>query len=173
MSAPHLKLAKRFISIHGKMRPMIEVQAVIDVEAKAILLENFSNESLFRRTSYSNGFSDGGLQPSPALARQLGGFLKNDACPEVTVKTLLAGQKYEGSGLWDVLCFEFLAKRSFDTLIELAEGACGFGLARNYLGFGQADEPNVLEFPPDTATEMAAGPVAVSVGSVERVADAA
>lgn len=173
MPAPHLKLVKRFVPIHGKMRPVIEVQAVIDADSKTVLLENFSNESLFRRTSYVNGFSDGGLQPSPALGRQLGGFLKNDACPEVTVKTLLAGQKYEGAGLWDVLCFEFLAKRSFDTLVELAEGARGFGQARTYLGFDVEAEPDVLAFKADTAAEMAAGPAAVAVGGVERVPDAA
>lgn len=173
MAAAHLKLAQRFVSIHGKMRPMIEVQAVIDPASKAVLLENFGNETLFRRTSYANGFSDGGLQPSPALARQLGGFLKNDACPEVTVKTLLAGQKYEGAGLWDVLCFEFIAKRSFDTLVELAQGARGFGQSRIYLGNDAAAEPNVLAFEADTAAEIAASPAAVAVGGIEGKADAA
>ena len=47
MSAPHLKLIKRFIPIHAKMRPMIEVQAVIDAASKAILLDNVARLARF------------------------------------------------------------------------------------------------------------------------------
>lgn len=93
MTTQHLQIAKNMRMVHGKLRPFIEVKAVINPASKAFLLEHFSAETLFKRTAYANGFTDGGLQASPPLARMLSNFIKNDACPEITVKTLLAGQK--------------------------------------------------------------------------------
>lgn len=176
MTTPKLAVAKRMVLIHGKLRPVIEVKAVIDPADHAALLENFANETLFKRTAYANGFADGGLQPSPPLGRMLMNFLKNDACPEITVKTLLAGQKFEGQGLWDLLCFDYVARRSFDGLVELAEGTRGFGRADVYLGFGITAD--VAAFEADTvlelaASEVAAGPAAVAVGGVQGIANAA
>jgi hypothetical protein len=170
MSA-QLLIAKRFHEVHGKTKPIIAVRAHIDATATAFLLEHFHSETLFKRTAYANGFSDGGLQASPSLSRMLSSFVKNDACPEITVKTLLAGQKYEGTGLWELQCFEFIAKRSFDALIELVAATQGFGSTQIYLGCGvSADE---AAFIADTTLELAAAPLAVTIGDVEGVANAA
>ena len=168
---PKLAIAKRMMMVHGKLRPFIEVKAVIDPADEAALLENFANETLFKRTAYANGFADGGLQPSPPLGRMLMNFLKNDACPEITVKTLLAGQRFEGQGLWDLLCFDYVARRSFDGLVELAVGTRGFGKADVYRGFGATAD--VAAFVADTALELAAVPAAVAVSGVEGMASAA
>ena len=171
MTTPQLRIAKRMVMVHGRLRPVIEVVAAIDPVDQAALLEHFGHETLFKRTAYANGFADGGLQPTPALSRTLSTFLKNDACPEITVKTLLAGQKYEGQGLWDLLCFDYIAKRAFDALLELAEGTRGFGKADVYLGF--APSTDLAAFAADTALEMAAGPAAVAEGGQQGMANAA
>jgi hypothetical protein len=171
MTVQRLSIAKSMQSIHGKLRPMIEVKAEIEPKAKAFLLEHFGNETLFKRTAYSTGFTDGGLQASPPLARMLANFIRNDACPEITVKTLMAGQKYEGTGMWDIQCFEFVAKRAFDGLTELADGVQGFLAPAVYFGHGVM--PAVAAFHADTALEMAARPAAVTVGGVKGMADAA
>ena len=171
MTAPQLLITKRMVFAHGKNRPLIEVRTIIGDAERAFLLENFAGEGLFKRTAYANGFGDGGLQASPPLVRMLNHFVKNDACPEITVKTLLSGQKYEGAGIWDIQCFEFIAMRAFDTLVELAEGVQGFGCTTPYHGFGIT--PGLASFEADTALEMAARPTAVAVGGIERMADAA
>ncbi|MEQ1695790.1 MAG: hypothetical protein ABL901_08115 [Hyphomicrobiaceae bacterium] len=171
MTTQHLTIAKSMRLVHGKLRPFIEVKAELDPAAKAFLLEYFATETLFRRTAYTNGFTDGGLQASPPLARMLANFVKNDACPEITVKTLTSGQKYEGAGLWDIQCFDFIAKRSFDALCELAAGASGFAKPEIYAGFGVPAD--LAAFTVDTSREMTAAPAPVTVGGVERMADAA
>jgi hypothetical protein len=171
MAANRLLIAKRMMTIHGKARPFIEVKAEIAPGPAAFLLEYFAAEAVFRRTAYAGGFTDGGLQPSPPLARMLANFVKNDACPEITVKTLMAGQKYEGGGMWDILCFEFIAKRSFDALVELAAGANGFTTPNIYLGFDAA--PDATAFEADTLSEMASVPAPIAVGGVQGMADAA
>jgi hypothetical protein len=168
---PHLAMIKAMKLVHGKLRPIIEVQAFIAPSERAFLLEHFHGETLFKRTAYSTGFSDGGLQPSPPLARMLANFVRNDACPEVTVKTLLSGQKYEASGLWDMQCFAFVAQRSFDGLCELAQASTGFDVTHRYFGFGVT--PDAAAFAADTALEMAAGPAAIAVGGIQGMADAA
>lgn len=171
MTTQRLSITKSMQMIHGKLRPIADVRAHVDARAAAFLLEHFSNETLFKRTAYANGFTDGGLQASPPLARMLANFIKNDACPEITVKTLLAGQKYEGAGMWDIQCFEFVAKRAFDGLAELAEGVSGFMAPELYHGFGTT--PAVAAFHTDTVLEMAAAPAAVAVGGIQGMADAA
>jgi hypothetical protein len=169
---PKLLIKKRMVLTHGKLRPVIEVKAEIALAERAFLIEHCPNEQLFKRTAYAGGFTDGGLQASPPLVRMLNHFVKNDACPEITAKTLLMGQKYEGSGVWDILCFDFIAKRAFDALVELAAGVRGFdAAAETYLGFGAT--PDLAAFAADTASEMAAGPAAVAVGGVQGMADAA
>ena len=175
MTTPHLSIIKSMQLAHGKVRPFIEVRAVIDPVARAFLLEHFHAETLFKRTAYANGFTDGGLQASPPLARMLANFIRNDACPEITVKTLTSGQKYEGAGLWDIQCFDFVAKRAFDGLLELASGVASFAAPATYLGFGNPGvlTPDLAAFAADTALEMAARPAAVAEGSVKRMADAA
>lgn len=166
-----LMISKSMRLAHGKLRPYVEVRAHIPEQAKAFLLEHFAAETLFKRTAYANGFTDGGLQPSPPLSRMLANFVRNDACPEITVKTLTSGQTYEGVNLWDILCFEFVAKRAFDSLLELAEGTAGFGIKQTYLGFSL--EADRAVFAADTALEMASIPTAVPVGDAQRMVDAA
>jgi len=171
MTTQQLTISKTMRMVHGKLRPIIEVQAQIDPKAKAFLLEHFAGDTLFKRAAYANGFADGGLAASPPLSRMLSNFVKNDACPEITVKTLTAGQKYEGASLWDILCFEFIAKRSFDALCELAASTASFDASSSYLGFGVASD--LAAFTADTALEMAAAPASVAVSGIERMADAA
>ena len=171
MTTQRLTITKSMQMIHGKLRPLINVRAHIEPRAAAFLLEHFGNETLFKRTAYANGFTDGGLQASPPLARMLANFIRNDACPEITVKTLMAGQKYEGTGMWDVQCFEFIAKRAFDGLTELAEGVQGFLAPAVY--FGHAAHPDLASALKEAASAMAAAPAAVTVGGIERMADAA
>lgn len=153
------------------MRPYIAVRANIDPAAKTFLLAHFASETLFKRTAYVNGFTDGGLQASPALERMLASFVRNDACPEITVKTLTAGQTYEGANLWDLQCFEFVAKRAFDSLLELAAGAAAFDGTQMYRGFAASAE--LAASGGDTALEMAARPTAIPVGGKEGMAHAA
>ena len=171
MIVQRLLIAKRMELIHGKHRPIIVVKAEISPDARAFLLEHFSSETLFKRTAYVNGFTDGGLQASPPLSRMLNNFVKNDACPEITVKTLTSGQKYEASGLWDMQCFEFIAKRSFDALLELAAAANSYKAPYAYHGFDLS--PDEATFAADTVSEMAAIPAAIAVGGIEGMADAA
>lgn len=171
MTMQRLIVSKSMRMAHGKLRPFIDVKAEIDPKAKAFLLEHFGADTLFKRSAYANGFSDGGLQASPPLSRMLSNFVKNDACPEITVKTLTAGQRYEGANLWDILCFDFIAKRSFDALCELAAGAAAFDATEAYLGFGV--QSDLVAFTADTALEMAAAPETVTVAGVERMPDAA
>lgn len=168
MSQPYLTITKRMLTSHGKIRPTIEVRATISEAARALLVEQFPNETLFKRTAYASGFSDGGLQPSPPLARMLSNFVRNDACPEVTVKTLTSGQKYEGMTFWDVQCFDFIARRSFDALCELAAAAEGYGGTTRYYGFDFAPPPADLD-----VAHVLAGPAAVAVGGVQGMPDAA
>ena len=159
---PHLAITKTMRTLHGRVRPFIEVRAHLEPRAQAFLVEHFSQEVLFKRSAYANGFADGGLQASPPLSRMLANFVRNDACPEITVKTLTNGQKYEGAVLWDIECFDFIARRSFDALVELAHSALTFETTRAYRGFGMGDE-----------LVIAAAPAAVPVAGIERVANAA
>jgi hypothetical protein len=171
MSRPHLTITKRMALIHGKMRPLIEVKATVSPDAMKMLIETFPNETLFKRTAYTTGFGGAGLQPSPALERMLNNFVKNDACPEVTVKTLIQGQKFEGTGVWDIQCFDFVAKRSFDALLELVEGVAGFGTTATYQGANATAD--LADFNLDTISEMATAPATIPEGGIERMADAA
>ena len=171
MTQPRLSITKSMQMIHGKLRPLVNVRAHIEPRAAAFLLEHFSNETLFKRTAYANGFTDGGLQASPPLSRMLANFIRNDACPEITVKNLMAGQKYEGTGMWDIQCFEFIAKRSFDGLTELAEGVQGFLAPAVYFGHGAT--PGLASTLKDAASAMAATPAAVAVGGIQGMADTA
>ena len=61
-------------------------------------------------------------------------FLRNDACPEICVKTLLAGQTYLGNSLWDIGCFEYIACRAFDALVAMMAVAAELGREISYDG---------------------------------------
>jgi hypothetical protein len=133
------------VPIQGRTRPSIQAQAVVDEQLAALVLEHFANDPLFKRTMYINGFGEGPGAPSRSLQPLMSGFLKNDACPEITVKTLLAGQTYQGSSLWDLGCFEYIARRAFDALLEILAVAGELGRETAYTGPAPAvSEPNRL-----------------------------
>jgi hypothetical protein len=119
MTAPKLLIRKGIVNIQGKNRPCIQVQAVVDADMNAVLMEHFQNENLFKRSSYAQGLPEGVPMPAPSLASYLAAFVKNDACPEITVKTILAGQMQQCTTIWDVMVFEYIAKRAFDSLVDM------------------------------------------------------
>jgi hypothetical protein len=139
MSAPRLVIRKAMMDVGGKQRPVIQVQAVFEPALQARLNDLFGTEVLFKRAVYAQGFPEGTPLPSPAMAPALNAFLKNDACPEVTVKTLLAGQKLQTNSLWDIVAFEYIAKRSFDNLCEFAATVAELGTETVYRGSTAAD----------------------------------
>jgi hypothetical protein len=94
MSAPRLLIRKAMMNIQGRVRPCIQVQADVAPTILAKLNEHCLQENLFKRSSYSQGFPAGVPMPAPALVPHLNALIKNDACPEITVKTILAGQMH-------------------------------------------------------------------------------
>jgi hypothetical protein len=148
VTTPKLLIRKGLVQIQGRTRPSIQALAIVDERLAALLLEHFANDSLFKRTMYINGFGDGHGAPSRPLQPMMSGFLKNDACPEITVKTLLAGQTFQGNSLWDLGCFEYIARRAFDALVEMLAIARELGRETSY---GGAD---LTAFEADTAREV-------------------
>lgn len=157
MTAPRLVIRKAMMDVGGKQRPVIQVQALFEPALQARLNDLFGTEILFKRAVYAQGFPDGTPIPTPGMAPALGAFLKNDACPEITVKSLLAGQKLQTNSLWDIVAFEYIAKRAFDNLCEFAAAAAELGTEKHYLGQAAAD---LLAFTSDTAVEAAAAAAA-------------
>lgn len=147
MTTPKLLIRKGLIQVQGRTRPSIQVQAVVDERLAALLMEHFANDPLFKRTMFINGFGDGPGAPNRPLQPMMSGFLKNDACPEITVKTLLAGQTYQGNSLWDLGCFEYIARRAFDALLEMLAIARELGRETSYGG------PDLAAIEADTARD--------------------
>lgn len=168
MQAPKLLIRKAMVNVQGRTRPCVQVIAEIDPNMKDLLNQHFSNEALFKRVMYQSGLPQGAPPPGPSLAPHLANFLKNDACPEITVKTILAGQLYQAASLWEVMAFEYIAKRSFDSLAELLLSATELGSETVYF----ADSSNIALFAADTADEMGVTPVTVPPGA-ESLANAA
>lgn len=119
MSSAKLMIRKGMVTLQGRNRPHVQVQAIVDPGVHAVLLEHFSSENLFKRSSYANGLPAGVPLPPPSLSPHLIAFIKNDACPEITVKTILAGQLQQCMGIWDAMVFEYIAKRAFDALVDM------------------------------------------------------
>lgn len=136
MQAPILRIRKKILTIQGKVRPCVQVQAYVDPRLQSTLVEHFGNEPLFKKSMYAGGLPEGATPPTASLAPMLAGFLKNDACPEISVKTLLAGQMHQASGAWEMLSFEFIAKRAFDSLVELATCVSELGTETYYAPSG-------------------------------------
>jgi len=158
MQTPRLLVRKAMMNIQGKTRPCIQVQASIDPAMAALLSEHFLAEVLFKRSSYASGWPAGAPLPSPSLAPHLGIFVKNDACPEITVKTILAGQMHQAATMWELLAFEYVAKRAFDSLVDLMASASELGTETRYLAPGT----DLTLFAADAASETAAAPAAVA-----------
>jgi hypothetical protein len=152
MAAPKLMLRKGIVNIQGRNKPAVQAQAILPPEEQALLAEHFANDVLFRRSAYMGGLPAGVPAPSAALGSMLMAFVKNDACPEITVKSLLAGQTYQGNTMWDILCFEYIAKRAFEAVQELARGAGEFG---REVAIGGA-EIDIARFEADTREEKSA-----------------
>ncbi|MFZ4783680.1 MAG: hypothetical protein ACOYLC_15310 [Armatimonadaceae bacterium] len=179
MSVRELRITKRLTQVQGKTKPACEARAIIPASESVVLLEHFGNEPLFKRTAYAGGFTDGGYKPTPALSKMLANFVKNDACPEVLVKTLINGQRFEANTFWDILCFEFIAKVSFDSLLILCEGTRALNKTLVYHGIvAEADvaafeEDDARERSQIEATELAAAQAAETAASEAAAAETA
>ena len=136
MRAPVLKIRKKVLEVQGGMRPCVQVQAIIDDEVRKILEENFREVILFKRTMYATGMPDGTPMPEPALTPQLNNFIRNDACPEISVKSILSGQLHQAKDPWEVLCFEWIGKRAFDALVLMIICATEMGTETEYAPLG-------------------------------------
>ncbi len=162
-------IRKVMLNIQGRIRPCIQVQADVPPAMAAKLSEHFLQENLFKRSSYAQGWPPGVPTPAPSLAPHLANFIKNDACPEITVKTILAGQMYQAQGAWEVMAFEYVAQRSFDALCNMMVTVAEFGTETTYAPLGS----DLAAFAADLAADVAAVPEAVAVGAPDGLATAA
>lgn len=155
MAPAKLVIRKGMFLIQGKVRACCNVQAIVDPRVRPILDEHFLGEPLFKRTAYSAAWPAGALPVPAALAPSLSALLKNDACPEITVKTLLAGQLHQGANAWEMMSFEFIAKLAFDNFLAIIQTVNEMGSDVIYTGNGVI-ETDVAQFDADTAAEMRA-----------------
>lgn len=155
MASPKLVIRKGMFLIQGKVRPCCSVQAIVSPEMRVILDEHFLAEPLFKRAAYSGSWPAGALQIPAHLAPPVSALLKNDACPEITVKTLLGGQLHQGANVWEMMAFEFIAKVAFDNFSAIAQMASEMGQDVVYAGFGKT-LTDIDQFDADTKAELAA-----------------
>ncbi len=153
MSKPNLVIRKRMLFIQGKVRPCCYVQLSVEPGLRAVLDEHFLNEPLFKRAAYSTSWPAGALAIPPALAPHVQSFLKNDACPEITIKTMLGGQMFQGSNTWEMMCFEFIAKLAFENFLGMAKAISEMPHDIIYEGIIAED---LAAFNADTAAELKA-----------------
>lgn len=139
MQAPVLKIRKKVLEIQGVVRPCVQVQAIVDDSVRQVLEADFKEVLLFKRTMFANGISDRVPQPAGMLFPQLANFIKNDACPEISVKSILSGQLYQAKDPWEVLCFEWIGKRAFDSLKLMIACAVEMGTETEYAPGSNAD----------------------------------
>jgi hypothetical protein len=149
--AAKLLIRKRMLQAQGKVRPTCFVQAVVDGGVRGPLEAHFAQETLFRRAAYSQSWPDGTIAVPASLAPYLAAFLKNDACPEITVKTLLAGQSHQGANAWEMMSFELIAKVAFDNLLELMATVRQLDQELRY--FGSAPGSDLSAFENDAAVD--------------------
>lgn len=161
MQAPKLLIRKGMVVVQGRNRPCIQVLAIVDPLLKAKLEELFASENLFKRAAYSNGFPASMTQPTGPLAPHVGALLKSDACPEITVKTILQGQLLQAGSVWEMKAFEYVAQRAFDSLLEFCMTVVELGRETVYAP---------AETERFAAIEMPAAPV---VPAIEAVSEAA
>ena len=150
MAAPKLVIKKRMQFIQGKTRPCCHIQAFVDGEVRAALDEFFLNDQLFKRAAYAQYWPEGAIQVPAPLAPAMSNFLKNDACPEITVKTLLAGQLHQGATVWEMMAFELIAKLAFDNFLALCETT--LDLKRDVVFEGSQAAPH-FDFTTDDAVQ--------------------
>ncbi|MEQ1716483.1 MAG: hypothetical protein ABL907_10940 [Hyphomicrobium sp.] len=161
MAHAKLVIKKRMQFIQGKTRPCCYIQAIAEPEIRAVLDEHFLNDALFKRAAYAQHWPKGAIEVPAPLAPALTNFLKNDACPEITVKTLLAGQLHQGANIWEMLSFELVAKLAFDNFLAICDTIPD--LTRDIIYEGQNAEPkfdfrtdDVVQQLERVAAEMAA-----------------
>lgn len=150
MSIAKLTIKKRMQFIQGKVRPCCHVQALVEPSVQAVLEEHFVTEPLFKRAAYANHWPKGAIEPSPVIVPALNTFLKNDACPEITVKTLLAGQMHQGANVWEMMAFELIAKLAFDNFLGLCETVLDLD---QDLVFEGTNPPRLYAFETDDAVQ--------------------
>ena len=155
MAPAKLVMRKGMFLIQGKVRACCSVQAVVEPKVRAILDEHFLSEPLFKRSAYSGAWPAGALAIPAALAPHISALLKNDACPEITVKTLLAGQLHQGANVWEMMSFEFIAKLAFDSFAAMVQSISEMGSDVIYAGNGVV-ESDLGQFAADTAAEIRA-----------------
>ncbi len=153
---PRLVIRKRMQFIQGRNRPCCFVQALIDGPARATIEEHFSNEPLFKRAFYSASWPAGAIAIPAALGPSMSQFLKNDACPEITVKTLLAGQLHQGANVWETMSFEFIAKLAFDNFRALVNMTAELDRDVMFNGSAMGASADAQAFDADMAAELKA-----------------
>jgi len=158
MSAPKLLIRKRMLQIQGRVRPTCFVQALVEPALQSLLETYFPTETLFRRAAYSMSWPVGTITIPPSLTPSLNSFLKNDACPEINVKTLIAGQMYQGANAWEMMTFELIAKVAFDNLLQLIASAAQFDSDVFYAGSKAVAQ--IEAFVADAFDDAAAGETA-------------
>jgi hypothetical protein len=168
MQAPKLLIRKGMVNVQGRVRPVIQVLAKVSPDMEKMLNEHFKEVNLFKRTAYANGFPSSVPEVSPYLQPHLAALMRSDACPEVAVKTMLGGQVFQAQSIWEMMAFEYIAKRAFDALTDIMFAISELGRETVY----QPATSDVLAFVADTLADSPAAPVAVEPGS-EAVADAA
>lgn len=154
MTAAKLLIRKRMVQVQGKVRPTCFVQAIVDPAVQGALEVHFATETLFRRAAYSQSWPEGTIKIPAPLAPSLAAFLKNDACPEITVKTLLAGQSYQGANALEMMSFELIAKVAFDNLLELITTVRQLDSDLHY--FGSAPSADLSAFETDAEVDVPA-----------------
>lgn len=155
MASPKLVIRKGMFLIQGKVRACCSVQAFVTPELRAILDEHFLAEPLFKRAAYSAAWPEGALAIPAALAPHINALLKNDACPEITIKTMLAGQLHQGANVWEMMSFEFIAKLAFENFLAVARSIAEMGTDVIYLGqASQGANSDLAQFNADTAAEV-------------------
>lgn len=161
MQAPKLLIRKGMVVVQGRNRPCIQVLAIVDATLKAKLEDLFANENLFKRTAYSNGFPASMPQPTGPLAPHVAALLKSDACPEITVKTILQGQLLQAGSVWEMKAFEYIAQRAFDALVDFCATVVELGRETVY---APAEAERFV------AIDMPAAPVVPAIESVPTAA---
>lgn len=132
MQPPKLLIRKGMVMVQGRNRPCIQILAVVEPALKAKLEESFGTENLFKRSAYSTGFPAGTPLPSPTLAPHVAALIKNDACPEITVKTMLAAQLFQANSVWEMKAFEYIACRAFDAFVDFTHTVVELGTETTY-----------------------------------------
>jgi len=150
MAVAKLVIKKRMQFIQGKNRPCCFVQALVDPETQAVPEEHFRTDQLFKRAAYAQFWPKGAIEVPAALAPALATFLKNDACPEITVKTLMAGQLHQGANVWEMMAFELIAKLAFDNFLALCDTIAD--LKRDVIFEGSNAKPQ-FDFATDDAVQ--------------------